>query len=194
MTLGCRCSLKGVRNLGKNVMADPKDEGIQNPGSGSPEPISSRSASARGTSRTKNTKRTRPLSPPSAGIRSLSQATYQDNNRLRLFAGQIDPIGPQHLVCALADSCNEAWRITPSLVQLVKSGHQLRLYPMDRAWSGPAKLLIPPKLKVGARNKPSVQQVKRRDRHYVQDKVAGSLDQHDAVIGNDVAMARPQRR
>jgi hypothetical protein len=28
-------------------MADPKDEGIQNPGSGSPEPISSRSASAR---------------------------------------------------------------------------------------------------------------------------------------------------
>jgi hypothetical protein len=29
---------QGVRNLGKNVMADPKDEGIQNPGSGSPEP------------------------------------------------------------------------------------------------------------------------------------------------------------
>jgi hypothetical protein len=28
---------QGVRNLGKNVMADPENEGIQDPGSGSPE-------------------------------------------------------------------------------------------------------------------------------------------------------------
>jgi hypothetical protein len=45
-------------------------------------------------------------------------------------------------------------RIKPSLVELVKSGHELRLCPMDRAWSAPPNLLNPRKLKVGARNKP----------------------------------------